>query len=57
MTVLEQPWGEAFDLGRLRETLQNICPKVLSIVHAETSTGAWQPLEGLGCCAMKRTRY
>jgi alanine-glyoxylate transaminase/serine-glyoxylate transaminase/serine-pyruvate transaminase len=23
-------------------------PKVLAIVHAETSTGAWQPLDGLG---------
>ncbi len=48
VTALEQPWGEVFDLGRLRETLQKVRPKVLSIVHAETSTGAWQPLEGLG---------
>ena len=28
--------------------LQKVRPKVLSIVHAETSTGALQPLEGLG---------
>jgi alanine-glyoxylate transaminase / serine-glyoxylate transaminase / serine-pyruvate transaminase len=48
VTVLEQPWGDVFDLGRLREALQKVRPKVLSIVHAETSTGAWQPLEGLG---------
>ncbi|HBI42543.1 MAG TPA: alanine--glyoxylate aminotransferase [Planctomycetales bacterium] len=48
VTVLEQTWGDVFDLGRLRETLQKVRPKVLGIVHAETSTGAWQPLEGLG---------
>ncbi len=48
VTVLEQAWGDVFDLNRIRETLQRTRPKVLGIVHAETSTGAWQPLEGLG---------
>ncbi len=48
VTVLEQAWGDVFDLNRIRETLQKVRPKVLGIVHAETSTGAWQPLEGLG---------
>src|SRR5215216_2757023 len=48
VTVLEQAWGDVFDLNRIRETLKQVRPKVLSIVHAETSTGAWQPLEGLG---------
>jgi alanine-glyoxylate transaminase/serine-glyoxylate transaminase/serine-pyruvate transaminase len=48
VTVLERPWGEVFDLQPIRETLQKVRPKVLSIVQAETSTGAWQPLEGLG---------
>jgi alanine-glyoxylate transaminase/serine-glyoxylate transaminase/serine-pyruvate transaminase len=48
VTVLEQAWGDVFDLNRIRETLQRVRPKVLGIVHAETSTGAWQPLEGLG---------
>ena len=48
LTVLEQPWGEVFDLHRLRETLQAVRPKVLAIVHAETSTGAWQPMEEVG---------
>ena len=45
MTVLERPWGEVFDLQQIRDTLQKVRPKVLGIVHAETSTGAWQPLE------------
>jgi alanine-glyoxylate transaminase/serine-glyoxylate transaminase/serine-pyruvate transaminase len=48
VTALERPWGEVFDLNSIREVLQKVRPKVLSIVQAETSTGAWQPLEGLG---------
>jgi alanine-glyoxylate transaminase/serine-glyoxylate transaminase/serine-pyruvate transaminase len=48
VTVIERPWGEVFDPGQLRDTLQRIRPKLLAIVHAETSTGAWQPAEELG---------
>ncbi|HEX3149119.1 MAG TPA: alanine--glyoxylate aminotransferase family protein [Gemmataceae bacterium] len=48
LTVLEQPWGEVFDLNRLRDTLKQVRPKVLTIVHAETSTGALQPLDEVG---------
>jgi alanine-glyoxylate transaminase/serine-glyoxylate transaminase/serine-pyruvate transaminase len=48
LTVLEQPWGEVFDLNRVRDTLKQVRPKVLTIVHAETSTGALQPLDQLG---------
>jgi alanine-glyoxylate transaminase / serine-glyoxylate transaminase / serine-pyruvate transaminase len=48
VTPLECPWGQVFDLNRIRETLAKVRPKVLSVVHAETSTGAWQPIEPLG---------
>lgn len=48
VTTLECPWGQVFDLDRIRDTLSKVRPKVLSIVHAETSTGAWQPIEQLG---------
>jgi alanine-glyoxylate transaminase/serine-glyoxylate transaminase/serine-pyruvate transaminase len=48
VTTLERPWGEVFDLNQIREVLQRARPKVLGIVHAETSTGAWQPAEELG---------
>src|SRR5436305_2862039 len=44
VTCLERPWGEVFELDALRDVLKKIRPKVLGIVHAETSTGAWQPL-------------
>jgi alanine-glyoxylate transaminase/serine-glyoxylate transaminase/serine-pyruvate transaminase len=48
LTVLNQKWGDVFDLNVIRETLKKVRPKVLGIVHAETSTGAWQPVEELG---------
>jgi alanine-glyoxylate transaminase/serine-glyoxylate transaminase/serine-pyruvate transaminase len=48
VTQLDAPWGNVFDLNVIRDNLTKVRPKVLSIVHAETSTGAWQPLEGLG---------
>src|SRR5262249_46045678 len=48
VSVQERPWGEVFDLGQIRETLKKERPKVLAVVQAETSTGAWQPVEGLG---------
>ena len=48
VTVLERPWGKVFDLNAIREALQRIRPKALGIVHAETSTGALQPLDELG---------
>src|SRR5438270_2404339 len=44
LAVLEQPWGEVFDLTRIREALKQVRPKILTVVHAETSTGALQPL-------------
>jgi alanine-glyoxylate transaminase/serine-glyoxylate transaminase/serine-pyruvate transaminase len=46
--VIERPWGEVFDPGQVREALQRVRPKVLAIVQAETSTGAWQPIEEVG---------
>jgi alanine-glyoxylate transaminase/serine-glyoxylate transaminase/serine-pyruvate transaminase len=46
--VLERPMGQVFDLDTIRDVLRQEKPKVLGIVHAETSTGAWQPMEGLG---------
>lgn len=48
LTTIEAPWGQVFDLDRLRETVAKFRPKVLAIVQAETATGAWQPIEGLG---------
>jgi alanine-glyoxylate transaminase / serine-glyoxylate transaminase / serine-pyruvate transaminase len=48
LTTLKQPWGQVFDVQLIRETLQQVKPKVLGIVSPETSTGAWQPIEEIG---------
>ncbi|OYW19852.1 MAG: alanine--glyoxylate aminotransferase, partial [Planctomycetales bacterium 12-60-4] len=45
VTVLERPYGEVFDPREIAAALKAAQPKVLGIVHAETSTGAWQPIE------------
>lgn len=45
---LTKSWGEVFSLDELREGLETHRPAVLALVHAETSTGACQPLEGVG---------
>lgn len=46
--TIKKPWGEVFSLEELRSALEEHRPKVLALVHAETSTGACQPLEGVG---------
>lgn len=45
---MEVPWGEVFDLDDLRAGLEKHNPAVLALVQGETSTGARQPLEGVG---------
>jgi alanine-glyoxylate transaminase/serine-glyoxylate transaminase/serine-pyruvate transaminase len=48
VTVKEAPWGRVFDLDQIRQALETVRPKVLGIVHAETSTGAAQDISQLG---------
>jgi alanine-glyoxylate transaminase/serine-glyoxylate transaminase/serine-pyruvate transaminase len=45
VTKLEKPWGEVFSPGDLQDALAKAKPKVVGLVMAETSTGAWQPIE------------
>jgi alanine-glyoxylate transaminase/serine-glyoxylate transaminase/serine-pyruvate transaminase len=45
---LDKAWGDVFTLDELRAGLEQHRPAVLALVHAETSTGARQPLEGVG---------
>ena len=46
--VIEKPWGEAFTLDELSTALKQHKPAILAMVHAETSTGVCQPMEGVG---------
>ncbi|MCY2962821.1 MAG: alanine--glyoxylate aminotransferase family protein [Planctomycetota bacterium] len=45
VTVVEQPFGETFSPEQIAEVVARVKPKVVGIVHAETSTGARQSLE------------
>lgn len=42
---VDAPWGESIDPEMVREALKTCNPKIVAIVHAETSTGVLQPLE------------
>ena len=44
---LDQPWGEVFSPQQVDQALRQKPAKVVAMVHAETSTGALQPLEGM----------
>ena len=48
VVTIERPWGEAFQLDELEQALISHRPALLAIVHAETSTGVCQPMEGVG---------
>ncbi len=48
VVTIERPWGEAFDLAELEAALIAHKPAILAMVHAETSTGVCQPMDGIG---------
>ncbi|HEX9244345.1 MAG TPA: alanine--glyoxylate aminotransferase family protein [Anaeromyxobacter sp.] len=49
LVKIEVPWGETADPGRIEDVLKKEGKvKAVALVHAETSTGAQQPIEGLG---------
>jgi alanine-glyoxylate transaminase/serine-glyoxylate transaminase/serine-pyruvate transaminase len=45
--TITKPWGQVFSLSELRTAFETHRPNILALVHAETSTGARQPLEGV----------
>lgn len=46
--VIEKEWGQVFTEAEIASALQNVQPKLLAVVHGDTSTTVAQPLEGLG---------
>jgi len=48
VVTIEKPWGEAFTLAELEQAVQTHKPTILAMVHAETSTGVCQPMQGIG---------
>ncbi len=46
---LEAPWGRIIEPDAVETALRRAGPvKAVALVHAETSTGAWQPLDAIG---------
>ncbi|WP_169976420.1 pyridoxal-phosphate-dependent aminotransferase family protein [Tautonia rosea] len=45
VTAIERPWGEVFDPQEVEDAIKKVGPKLVGIVHAETSTGAHQPVQ------------
>jgi len=49
---VEAEWGRIVEPGRVEAALKSVRqPKLLAVVHAETSTGVYQPVEELGALA------
>jgi alanine-glyoxylate transaminase/serine-glyoxylate transaminase/serine-pyruvate transaminase len=44
---VDQDWGRAVDPEAVRKAVKNCSPKVVAVVHAETSTGVCTPLKDL----------
>ncbi|RPJ60181.1 MAG: alanine--glyoxylate aminotransferase family protein [Acidobacteria bacterium] len=45
VSTLDIPWGQVFDAAAIDQELNRKPAKLVGIVHAETSTGARQPIE------------
>jgi alanine-glyoxylate transaminase/serine-glyoxylate transaminase/serine-pyruvate transaminase len=46
---IEAPWGRSIEPDAVEQALVRSGPvKAVAVVHAETSTGVWQPLEQIG---------
>ncbi|SDI60813.1 pyridoxal-phosphate-dependent aminotransferase family protein [Natribacillus halophilus] len=46
--TMEKEWGKVFDPEEVKAEMKAINPKVVAIVHGETSTGQMQPLKEIG---------
>ena len=53
LTRLDFPWGRAVDPDEVMKKAKEVRPKVLAVVHAETSTGARSPLPELAAAAQE----
>lgn len=45
--TIERPFGEVFTADEVQQAVKEFQPKLVGIVHAETSTGALQPIDAI----------
>ena len=50
---MDKPWGEVFTPGEVEAACAEHKPAMIWVAHAETSTGACQPMQDLGDIAQK----
>jgi alanine-glyoxylate transaminase/serine-glyoxylate transaminase/serine-pyruvate transaminase len=48
VVTASKPWGSVFTLEEISTAIKTHAPKIVGVVHADTSTGALQPMEGIG---------
>jgi len=48
VSVIEKPWGKSFSYEEIKYEIETKKPAIFAIVHAETSSGVLQPLDGIG---------
>jgi alanine-glyoxylate transaminase/serine-glyoxylate transaminase/serine-pyruvate transaminase len=51
VTRVDAEWGSALDAGAMRDAIARARPALVAFVHAETSTGACQPVEPIATAA------
>jgi (S)-ureidoglycine-glyoxylate aminotransferase len=51
--VIEREWGTVFTPAEIEAALKDVKPKVLAVVHGDTSTTVAQPLDEIGPLAAK----
>jgi len=47
VSTITKPWGEVFSVDEVKDALKKHPARVVALVHAETSTGAKQPLDDI----------
>ncbi|KGA98816.1 aminotransferase V [Alkalihalobacillus alcalophilus ATCC 27647 = CGMCC 1.3604] len=48
VTIIEKEWGQVFEPEEIIRALKKEQPKILAMVHGDTSTGRMQPLQEIG---------
>ncbi len=48
IVTIETEWGTVFELDRIADAIRERKPRVVALVHGDTSTTTVQPLEGVG---------
>lgn len=48
IVTIETEWGTVFETGHIADAIREHRPKVVALVHGDTSTTMVQPLEGIG---------